>query len=72
MHYLYDVIEIDNYVTLNAFENFHFVEYFISVYPVGLKHVEPYICKMFKTNIILIIMYFIFNWNIVETTSFIL
>ena len=48
----YDVIEIDNHVIFNTLQNFYFWEFYIFVYQVGLKHVEPNIGKIFKTNTI--------------------
>ena len=55
----YDVIEIDNHVIFNTLQNFYFCEFYIFVYQVGLKHAEPNIRKIFKTNIILITKYLI-------------
>ena len=69
MH-IFHVIEIDNYVILNTLQNFHFVDYFIFVYSVGLKQVEPYIGKIFKTHMILITIYSNFIWNIVKKHIF--
>ena len=66
----YDVIEIDNYAILNTLQNFHFLEYSIFVYQVGLKHVEPNFGKFFKTNTILIPKYLNLNWNIVKSYIF--
>ena len=53
----YDVIEIDNQVIFNTLQNFYFLEYYIFVYQVGLKHAKPNIGKILKTNIILITKY---------------
>ena len=55
----YDVTEIDNQVILIHCRIFYFWEFYIFVYQVGLKHAEPYIGKIFKTNIILITKYLI-------------
>ena len=65
-HNSYDTIEIDNYLILNTMQNFYFREYFIFVYPVGLKHVKPYTGKIFKISIILITKYLNLNWNNVK------
>ena len=70
MHNSYDVIGIDNCVILNKLQNFHFVKYSILVYQFGLKHAEPDICQIFKTDIILIIKYIYLNWNIVKQIVF--
>ena len=51
-------------------QNFQFGEYSIFVYKFGQKHVKPSISKIFKTNIILIINYLNFNWNIVKSYIF--
>ena len=66
----YDVIEIDNYVILNALWNFHFREYSMFVYQFGLKHAKPNIGKIFNANIILITKYLNLNWNIVKSFNF--
>ena len=63
----YDVIEIGKYVILSTLQNFNFREYSIFVYRFGLKHAEPNIDKMFKTNTILITKYL----NIVKSLFFI-
>ena len=62
----YDVIEIDNTVILNTTQFFHFLEFSIFVYQVGLK---PNIGKIFKTNIILLQNIFILI-GIVNKNSF--
>ena len=61
-----DVIEIDNTVILNTIQIFHFLEFSIFVYQVGLK---PNIGKIFKTNIILLQNIFILI-GIVNKNSF--
>ena len=66
----YDAIEINNYVILNTSQNFHFREYSICVYKFGLKHAEPNIGKIFKTNTILITKYLNINWSIVKSFIF--
>ena len=66
----YEVIEIDNYVILNTLQNFHFQEHSSFVYQFGLKHAEPNIGKIFKTNTILITNYLNLNWNIVKSSIF--
>ena len=48
----YDVFEIDNYVISSTLQTYHFREYSIFVYQLGLKHAEPNIEKIFETNII--------------------
>ena len=53
----YDVIEIDNQIIFNTLQNFCFLEYYIFVNQVGLKHPKPNIGKILKTNIILITKY---------------
>ena len=68
----YDVIEIDNYVTLNTLQNFHFQEDSIFVYKFGLEHAKPNVGKIFKTNTILITKYLNLNWNIVKKFYFLL
>ena len=66
-HNSYDVIEIGKYVILSTLQNFNFREYSIFAYRFGLKHAEPNIGKMFKTNTILITKYL----NIVKSLFFI-
>ena len=55
----YDVIEIHNCVIFNTFAEFLFLRIIYFLYQVGLKHANPNIGKIFKTNIILIIKYLI-------------
>ena len=66
-----DIIEIDNYVILNTLQMFSFLRilYFF-LYLFGLKHAEPNIGKIFKTNIILITKYLNLNWNFVKSFNF--
>ena len=59
MHNSYDVIEIDNRVIFNTFAEFLFLRILYFLYQVGLKHANPNIGKIFKTNIILITKYLI-------------
>ena len=62
----YDVIEIDNTVILKTIQIFHFLEFSILVYQIGLK---PNIGKIFKANIILLQNIFILI-GIVNKNSF--
>ena len=66
----YDVIEID-FVILNTVQIFFISEniLFLSI-NLDLKHAEPNIGKIFKTNIDLIIKYLNLNCNIVKSSIF--
>ena len=58
----FDVIEIDNYVILSTFQR---IIYLLSI-KLDLKHAEPNIGKIFKTNIICITKYLNLNKNSVK------
>ena len=68
--YAHFLIDIENYIIWNTLQNFHFGEYSILVYQVGLETPEPNIGKIFKPNIIVFTKYLTLNWKIVKSFIF--
>ena len=70
MHTFYDVIDIDNYVSFNALQNFISENIYLFSDQFDSYHVKPNIVKIFTTHFILITKHLNLNWNIVKSLFF--